>query len=109
MSENNFDNQNIPILCNRAVFLGNGFPFNEDYFKEYSLRSKLIYGKINKNSQIKIEIQKQNNFLKNSPKYLRQIKRIRNLDYLIFNNSSKHMFKNCVPIYKDKNRSIYKL
>lgn len=109
ISENDMDNINIPILCNRAVFIGNGFPFKEDFFKEYAYRSKLIYGSFKALSNFNIDIQKRLFFLKISPKQFKKIKKIRKIDYVILNNSSKHKFHNSIPVFKDNLISIYKI
>lgn len=34
----------IPLLAKRAIFVGNGFPFLEDAFREYDLRYTTLYG-----------------------------------------------------------------
>lgn len=34
----------FPLITNRAIFIGNGFPFSEKYMQEYAERHSMVYG-----------------------------------------------------------------
>ena len=108
ISNRNKDNIDIPILCERAIFIGNGFPFSERFFKEYKYRSNLVYGLMKKTSE-HIDEDKVRFFESRKPYYFRWISKKRKLDYVIIENTKASNFINIKPIFKDDLVSVYDL
>jgi hypothetical protein len=106
-------NNNIPLIGNRSVFVGNGFPFNEDYFQEFELRDQLVFGPIQFNSKIKNDIiLRAYNFNTKRPSDFKKMSKIRKLDYVIvnkINNDNLNSFKNYHAIFEDHDFAVYEV
>ncbi len=98
---NNIFPETIQLIHKRSVFVGNTFPFNEKYFKEYNNRRKALYGS-SKNKSIY--------FHKLSLKDFKEIQKKYKLDYVIFDkNKIKNKFTKVEAVYNGDKYIIYKL
>jgi len=95
----------IPNIGKRAVFVGNGFPFNETYFKEYQKRKSLLYG--NREQIDKIEgnwvgekIAKF--FRQKTPDYFVNISKKYKLDYVVVEKNFSSNFKGFSPKFENE-------
>ena len=104
-------NNNIPLIGKRPVFVGSGFPFNEDYFLEFKLRDQLVFGPINYNSKIKNDIiLRSENFNQKGPLDFIKISKVRKLDYVIITKYIKKnikLFINYRPVFEDDDFAVY--
>jgi len=103
---------NIPNIAKRAVFVGNGFPFNESYFVEYQQRNELLYGNRKQIDNFKGEWVgekmskfyrqiKPNEFLRMSNKY--------KLDYVLIEREFSSNFSDYKPRFQNRKLKIYKI
>lgn len=102
----------IPNIGQRAVFSGNGFPFNESHFKEYQNRKALLYGNIEQLNRIKgkwIGEKIAKFFRQKTPSDFIDISKKYKLDYVVIEKSFSNNFKDFNPKFENKNLKIYKV
>lgn len=102
----------IPNIANRAVFIGNGFPFNEDYFIEYNDRNILMYGSRIDRDKLsgKWEGEKVANFFRNlTPLDFLKISQQYRLDYVVIESEFSSKFAKYNPIFQNEKLQIYKV
>jgi len=103
---------NIPNIGKRAVFVGNGFPFNETYFKEHQKRKSLLYGSKEYLNKIKGKgiAEKMNNFFRQkSPNDFLNISKKYKLDYVVIESQYSSKFKDYIPRFENDKIKIYKV
>ena len=102
----------ISNIGQRAILMGNGFPFNESYFKEYQNRKELLFGNREQIDKIKgswegdkvakfFRAKKPIDFVNISNKY--------RLDYVVIESSYAENFNNYKPSFENKKVKIYKI
>ena len=101
----NISRAEFPFFTNKAVFIGNGFPFNEKYLEEWGMRNGLVNG--NNEDITKLPgswIGEQwSNFYRNlGPKDIYNIGSIFRLDYFVVERNFESNFKMCNFIYSDE-------
>ena len=102
----------IPNIAKRAIFSGNGFPFNESYFKKYQSRKELMSGTRKDIDKIEgsWEGEKVNNFFRTKrPKDFLKISQKYKLDYIVIENEYSSNFKNYSPNFENNKVKIYKI
>lgn len=102
----------VPNIAHRAVFVGNGFPFNESYFLEYQDRTKLIYGSRKERDAIEgtWEGDKVAKFFRTlKPLDFAQISKKYQLDYIVIESQFSSNFKDYNPVFENEQIKIYKV
>lgn len=99
----------IPLVAKRAIFIGNGFPFNEKFFKEYYERYTLLYGAYDLKNPTDKDIYQRSDFYYDQlkPEDYSRISKIFPLHYVIFEKDKK--FEEIKPAFEGKNLIVYKL
>jgi len=100
----------LPLIYRRAVFCGNGFPFNEDSIIEYNKRASLLNGTFEDIKKIKgnwIGEKISQYFQKLSPEDFVKISKTFKLDYVIVDQINQ--FKEFVPSYIDNQKAVFKI
>ncbi|GAB3931651.1 hypothetical protein GCM10028827_28920 [Mucilaginibacter myungsuensis] len=100
----------LSCVYNRAVFIENGFPFNEGYFKEYLDRFTLAYGSENELAHIKgnSDGEKRASFYRQlTPANFLAIADHYPIDYVVLETPVADGFKNFKPAFTDKDMSVY--
>lgn len=100
----------IPNVGRRAIFIGNGFPFNESSFIEHEQRRALLYG--SKDQVANIEGtwlgEKYSKFFRShSPAYFKQINETHRLDYVVIEAEYGSAFENYTPVFQNSNFKIF--
>ena len=101
----------IPNITNRAVFIGNGFPFNQKYFKEHNKRFNLVYGSRNNWDTIGgswIGESQAIYYRGLKPKDFKAISKLYRLDYVVIESKFKENFKKYNPVFQNQELYIYK-
>jgi len=102
----------IANIGQRAVLIGNGFPFNESYFKEYQDRKELIFGNIKAVNQIEgkwIGEKVANYFRTKQPQDFIDISKKYKLDYIVIESKYSSNFKDYIPKFENNKVKIYKV
>ena len=102
----------IPNIGKRAVLTGNGFPFNENYFKEYQKRKSLLYGDkehLDKTEGRWIGEKMAKFFRQKSPSDFVDISKKYKLDYSVIESKYSSNFKDYMPRFENGNIKIYKV
>jgi hypothetical protein len=102
----------IPNIAQRAVLVGNGFPFNEAYFKEYQDRKKLLYGSREDLDKIEgsWEGEKIAKFFRTKkPKDFVEISKKYRLDYVVIEAEYSSNFQKYKPKFENQKVKIYKI
>ncbi|CAA6814211.1 MAG: Unknown protein [uncultured Campylobacterales bacterium] len=90
--------KDIPNIYDRAIFIGNGFPFSESFFQEYEMRRELLYGDTG------------NEFYRSiKPKDFLNIAKRYRLDYIIIELQYSKQFEGNTPVFENKKIKIYKI
>ena len=102
----------VPNIAHRAVFVGNGFPFNESYFLEYQDRNQLIYG--SRKDRDAIEGAWEGDkvakfFITLKPFDFIQISKKYQLDYVMIESQFSSNFKGYNPVFGNEQIKIYKV
>jgi hypothetical protein len=102
----------IPNIGERAIFSGNGFPFNESYLTEYQKRKELFFGthKELDNFQGKWIGEKSSKFFRTkSPKYFFEISKKYKLDYIVIEKEYSLLYDAYKPRFENEKVKIYKI
>ncbi|MEA2018133.1 MAG: hypothetical protein U9N59_06765 [Campylobacterota bacterium] len=102
----------ISNIGKRAVFIGNGFPFNETYLKEYQERKELVFGKINDVNKLDgqwIGEKVVNYFRKKRPQDFLKIAKKYKLDYVVVESKYSSNFVAFRPKFENNEVKIYKI
>lgn len=103
----------INLKSKRAVFVGNGFPFNERYFNEYSERLTSVFGSYDEVKNINgnwLGTKHNKFFHSKSPQYFLNLSKKFKINYIVFENDFlNNDFKKITPVYRDNKFSIYNL
>lgn len=102
----------LPNIFERAVVTGNGFPFNESFFKEYFNRFGLVYGTQKDLTTIKgnLESDKRSAFYRQkTPANFIAIAERYELDYVIIERSFADKFAGFKPVFFNNDLSIYQI
>jgi hypothetical protein len=102
----------VPNIGHRAVLSGNGFPFNESYFREYQQRKESLYGNKDKREKIDgkwIGEKMSKFFRKLKPKDFMDIAKKYKLDYVLIESDYSSNFKTHKPKFENKKVKIYKV
>ena len=103
-------NTDIPNFSNRAIFIGNGFPFNESYFLEFYDRYTLLYGSSYDDKVGSWKGEQDANFYRNlTPKDFYRISKIYQLDYVLIEKDYISSFDNYKPVFTNEILNIYKV
>jgi len=100
----------LPNVGNRAVFTGNGFPFNEAYFIEYSKRTKLLYGSRKDREKIDgtwIGEKMANFFRRLKPSDFTVISKKYKLNYVLIEKNHSQSFSKFKPKFENNKFEIY--
>lgn len=100
----------IPLVSERSVFSGNGFPFREDDFAEFDARRELLYGEPNDWQALEgasIQINSNTYFRSLTPSDLSRISEEYRLDYVIIEPMFSEAFQEYSPVFTDDNIYIY--
>ena len=104
--------QDIPLVGHRAIFSGNGLPFSENYFREYTIRKNLLYGsdqdnKLTSGSWIG---EKHANFYRElKPIDFYKISENYRLDYVVIEKKYSENFAFYKPIFVNDTLLVYKV
>ena len=91
------------IIGRRAVFIGDEFPFAEQYIAEYAKRRRLMYGSWQNGVNGK-------DFYRGlKPKDFIEISKKHQLDYILIENGYDKAFSENTPVWKNNKRSIYRV
>ena len=102
----------IPIVSNRAVFTGNGFPFNESYFEEHQRRRELVLGsrdQIDKMEGNWEGVKMANFFRQKTPEYFWTLSKEWKMDYLVIESEFSTNFSSFSPIFQNSKVKIYRI
>lgn len=102
----------IPNIGHRAVFIGNGFPFNESFFLEFQRKTNLLYGSRKARDSMggSWEGEKSANFYRNlKPNDFIKISKNYRLDFVIIETKFSKNFKNFTPVFENSKIKIYKV
>jgi hypothetical protein len=102
---------NLPMVAERPVFTGNGFPFREDDFIEYNKRRFLVYGSPEDWEKIGGSWDGINitNFYRSlKPFDLAKIRDQYRLDYVIIEKDFSGAFSGFVPVFENGEIKIYR-
>ncbi|MCK5101364.1 MAG: hypothetical protein KAR17_01070 [Cyclobacteriaceae bacterium] len=100
----------FPLVMKRAVFAGNGFPFREDAFREYSYREGLIYGsneELEKFEGTWIGEKITKFYRQLTPDNFYKISKEFRLDYVIIESDFAESFRNFSPLFSNGKMNIY--
>jgi hypothetical protein len=89
----------FPLITNRAIFFGNGFPFNANFFKEYDERQTAIEG-----NGFETHFYRKlgpNDFISISKKF--------DIDHVVIESEFSSQFNKCEFEYSNKEYKIYAL
>ena len=102
----------IANIGQRAVLMGNGFPFNESYFKEYQNRKELLFGNREQIDKIEgsWEGEKVATFFRGkAPIDFINISNKYKLDYVVIESKYSDAFNKYIPQFENKKVKIYKI
>jgi|GEM_PF-1976532 len=106
-------NVNLPLVYNRAVLVGNGFPFREDSFVEYNRRKNLLFGSYEQWSKMPggewLDIKMKNYFRSLSSKDFIEISKLYKLDYVIIEKDFYQNFLVETPVFENSQYKIYQV
>lgn len=103
---------NLPLVAQRAVFTGNGFPFREDDFFEYNTRKFLVFG--SPDNWIKMGgslngVKTKIFYRSLTPQDFIRISHMYKLDYVIVENDFSDKFNFYTSVYQNNDVKIFKI
>lgn len=107
-----FPPSHVPLLLNRGVFTGSGFPFTEDKFVENNQRERLLFGSesLKTNTSILLPGGKHDLFYHNlTPNDFVNASKQFQLDYIIIESPYSDKFSKYKPVFENDNLKVYKL
>ncbi len=102
----------VPLITGRSVFFGNGFPFSEDFFDEYSKRKKLVSGDtatIKDNAGSWIGEKQANYYQSLNPKNFVEISKSYKINWVVIEQNHADSFKECRPRFNSKKYKIFEI
>lgn len=104
---------NLPLVSNRSIFTGNGFPFREDDFEMYDDKRFLVFGSPEdwkKNDDGAWDGIKINNFYRSlGPADFVKVSLRYPLDYVIIEKNFSDKFYKYSPVFENDNIKIYRI
>lgn len=91
------------IIGRRGVFIGDEFPFTEQYIAEYGARYKILYGSRQE------EFNGLDFYRSLKPKDFIEISKKRQLNYILIENAFDKEFEKNKPVWKNRKHSIYRV
>ena len=107
-----FPPTHVPLLLNRGVFTGNGFPFTEDSFVEFNQRERLIFGSesYKNDNSVVLPGGKHTLFYRAlTPDDFVAASKEFQLDYVATETKHVEKFSGYSPVYADEFTTIYAL
>ena len=96
----------------RAIFIGNGFPFNEKYFQEFDKRKNLLFGNYEQRKTIteSASAGKEAAFYRSlKPANILDISQNYQLDYVIIETEHSSSFSMFKPEFENADYKIFKV
>jgi hypothetical protein len=104
------DEMDIRYIAQRAVYIGECFPFQEDFFREYHKRSQSVYGNPEQwKGEKNIVLQRLYFFRKMSPSDFVDASERFPLDYVIIDARDSLKFMDFTPEFKNEHLRIYSI
>jgi hypothetical protein len=103
-------NTRLPLVADRAVLAGAGFPFREDFFAEHDRRTQLLFGTPQQLRQLPGTWigEKHENFYRSlgPADFVRMAAEFR-LDYVVIETGRSAAFRGIRAVYQDTTRTVY--
>ena len=102
----------ILYISNRALFSGQGFPFNEKFMREAGERSVATFGSYEERKQIRgnsITEKYASFYRSHQPEYFIRLSEKYRIDYLIIETGYKNSFSKVMPVYSDEAFCVYSI